>query len=136
MNELTRLTNFFDSVYGDDNLWKTFLSSENLYRRDHVMKYDEKEQKYFFLLDIPGFSKTDIKVRLHIDSNYIEISGNQQSKNVNYRQYVKTFNRKIQVPNDLDENSLEVYVENGQLRLEGKVLEQNKKPSVIEIPIK
>ena len=136
MNELTRLTNFFDSVYGDDNLWKTFLSSENLYRRDYIMKYDEKEQKYFFLLDIPGFSKTDIKVRLHTNSNYIEISGNQQSKSINYRQYVKSFNRKIQIPNDLDENSLEVYVENGQLRLEGKVADQNKKPSVIEIPIK
>jgi HSP20 family molecular chaperone IbpA len=85
------------------------------YPATNVVKYDNR---YEILLAIPGLSKSDLSIE--VDNDFISISANIEEKELKYNlrefNYGK-FNRKFQVPEDVDTDAIEATVKDGILNL-------------------
>ena len=97
----------------------------------------EKDNKYHIEMDIPGFSKEDIKINL--DNNYLTISAekkvNTEDKDKKYirreRSYSK-FERSFYL-NNADEEKIDAEYKNGILNIIVPKVDENKSKKYIEI---
>lgn len=85
------------------------------YPAANVVKYDNR---YEINLAIPGFSKKDLSIE--VDNDFLTISADIEEKDLKYNlrefNYGK-FNRKFQVPEDVDTDAIEASVQDGILSL-------------------
>lgn len=118
-----------------DNFFDDFMVNE----RTNTLKCDiyEKDNKYHIEMDIPGFKKEDIKVKL--ENNYLTISAKKdnevEDKSKKYirreRSYSK-FQRSIYL-GDANEDSITAEYKDGILNIIVPKIDENKSKKYIEI---
>lgn len=122
------------SVFGND-IFDDFMDfrfpdiDKELYgkRAKHVMKTDvkEKENSYEVIVDLPGFKKEEIDVRL--ENGYLHISAakgmdkeeaDQDGKYIRRERYAGSMSRSFYVGENITENDIHAKFENGILSLD------------------
>ena len=112
----------FDEVFNDS----FFKSHDN-----KLMKTDllEHENKFEFLIDLPGFDKDDIK--MNIENGYLVINAktseeNDESKGkyVHKERYYGECTRSFYIGNKISEEDIKASFKNGTLKIEIPKLEQ------------
>jgi len=91
----------------------------------------ENADGYSITLDAPGFTKEDLKVKVH--EGILSVSGERKSPEENDDKYFSyyerpygTFERSFRLPDHVDSETINGTYENGVLKLELKKLEEAK----------
>ncbi len=125
----TTLNNFFGENFFDDD-WMNFPFGNDWFGRgksaSQMMKTDIRENgdSYDMLIDLPGFSKEDLGVKL--ENGYLTISasrnGNQDENDENGKfirreRYSGTMSRSFYVGDGVTQEEVKARYENGILKL-------------------
>jgi HSP20 family protein len=123
-NPALNLSNFFNDLEDE------FYNLPRFYNRNLFSNYDydEESKEYSIYMNIPGFKKEDISIR--IENDYLIIEGNSKrekgkaffNSSIQERTYVK----------DIDPESIDAELEDGILTVKYKTLE-NKNSKIIKI---
>lgn len=109
---------------GQNSLWRT---SKNSFFSDGI-HYEDKEKSYEYYVDVPGFSKDEVKVS--INDNYILIDA-IKSKDDIYRNEIRN---QFTVPENSDTENISAKVENGILNISiPKKIKIEDKTKMIEV---
>lgn len=125
-----------------DEFFKDPFFSEN---ESKMMRTDikENESNYELIIDLPGFSKEDIK--MHIEDGYLIINAktkeeneekNEDGKFVRRERYYGECSRSFYVGEDVSEEDIKASFRNGILNIEIPKLEEtteDEEPKYIEI---
>lgn len=125
-----------------DEFFKDPFFSEN---ESKMMRTDikENENNYELIIDLPGFSKEDIK--MHIEDGYLIINAktkeeneekNEAGKFVRRERYYGECSRSFYVGEDVSEEDIKASFRNGILNIEIPKLEEtteDEEPKYIEI---
>ena len=136
-----RKNNFdlFDELFEDDLFPREFYSKKerNLMRTD----IKEKNDKYVFDIDLPGFEKENIN--LSLNNGYLNISAkvnkednHDDHKFVRKERFYGECSRSFYVGDDIREDDVKAELKNGILKIEiPKKQIENKSNEVKQIPI-
>lgn len=131
-NSLPTMNSFLNEFFGKDN-----LSMGHTYN-DKKVNITENENSYGISLELPGFSKEDIKIELN--DGIISISSNVEKTDENYvrKEFTQeSFERGFYLPEDVDIENIEALMENGILTVTlNKIKELEVKTKVKKIDIK
>lgn len=87
----------------------------NTYPAANVLKFDNR---YEIQVAIPGLSKKDLTIE--VEKDYLTISADIEEKDLKFNLkefFYGKFNRKFQLPDDVDTNAIEATVKDGILSL-------------------
>ena len=125
----------FDDFFKDDDFF---------HRSNHLMKTDikEKKDKYIIEVDLPGFDKENINLKL--SNGYLEISAKMDSKKdeseekyVRKERFYGECSRSFYVGDQLEEEDIEAEFKNGILKIDiPKKEEQRYEKETKQIEIK
>lgn len=111
--------------------WK---KSSNKYQRSLTMDMVENDKQYTALFNIPGANKQDVDVSVEGQRLSVSLERNDEHKEgsnglkVHWRErQVGTISRTIQLPNDVDMNSIEAKQDNGVLKIRFSKKNQKRK---------
>ena len=129
----------FDELFEDDLFPREFYSKKerNLMRTD----IKEKNDKYVFDIDLPGFEKENIN--LSLNNGYLNISAkvnkednHDDHKFVRKERFYGECSRSFYVGDDIREDDVKAELKNGILKIEiPKKQIENKSNEVKQIPI-
>jgi len=101
------------------------------------MDLTETDDAYHLQMDLPGLSKSDIKIRM--DDNHLMVSGERHEESthededsVHSERYFGSFYRSVQLPASIEEDQIEAHFRNGVLTVELPKSEASR-PKHIEI---
>ena len=127
----------FDNFFGDDDFFK---------KEHNLMKTDikEKKDKYEIMMDLPGYEKDNIDLKLN--NGYLEITAkveNEENETDKEERFVRRERfygecaRSFYVGEDVTEEDIEAEFKNGTLKIEVPKKEVTKKlPETKKIAIK
>ena len=118
-------TNVFDDLF-DDFAKETKRAAQNIVSVTGVMKTDivEKEDSFELMIDLPGFTKEDVKAELK--EGYLNIQAerntsseekDEEGKFIRRERYSGTCSRSFYVGDDLKQEDIKAKFENGILKL-------------------
>ncbi len=117
-------TNYFEDLF-DDFANETKRAARNMVGFTGVMKTDikEKDDCFELLIDLPGFSKEDMKVELK--DGYLNIEAERTTVNdeqeggtyIRRERYTGSCSRSFYVGDDLKQEDIKAKFENGILKL-------------------
>lgn len=115
----------------DDELASLQDDSEQAFRP--VMDFEHSKEDYRLIFDMPGMKKEDIKVDL--DGRLLTIRGERRFEKKNEGRYERkqgVFTRTIQLPEDVNTESIKASYDNGVLEL---IIAKSEKAKAREIKV-
>lgn len=112
---------------GNFDIFDDFFKDDDMFfgRSNHLMKTDikEKNDKYIIEVDLPGFEKENINLKLN--DGYLEISAkmdstkdDSQEKYVRKERFYGECSRSFYVGDNLEEEDIEAEFKNGILKID------------------
>jgi len=146
MNLIKRNESPFDSLtkrfFGDDDFFR-FTPSVLMTERNDVGRTNilNKDNKYIVQMSVPGFKKDDIDINVEDDvltiSSEFENSNEENNDNFYRKEFVKSsFTRSFYIPDDVDSEKIDAFMEDGILNVSFTKMELKKKDNKISIKIK
>lgn len=138
--DLPTMNEFLDEFFGNKNL--NGLYNPIIKSNKKNINILEKENSYEVSIELPGFSKNDIKIEVIDDilkiSSIVEKSENNDDENYIVRNFIKSsFEKSFILNEDSDKESIDAKMENGILNIViNKIRFIEEKPQVKLIEIK
>lgn len=120
-NRGTALNPWIGDVF--DNFFNDNFLSDRMVSRVPAVNISETDEHYHIELAVPGLSKEDFKINL--DENVLSISAEkkeesqEEKKNYSRKEYSYTsFVRSFNLPDSVDQSSIEAAYQNGVLKID------------------
>ena len=122
MNYLNKRNNNNTSIFGD-SFFDLFKDSDFDNKFSHLMRTDIKEtdKEYVFQIEVPGFTKENIKMNL--EDGYLNIEAviekntNEEGKYLRKERYYGSVSRSFYVGEDVTEEDVHANMNNGVLTI-------------------
>lgn len=122
MNYLNKRNNNNTSIFGD-SFFDLFKDSDFDNKFSHLMRTDIKEtdKEYIFQIEVPGFTKENIKMNL--EDGYLNIEAvkekntNEEGKYLRKERYYGSVSRSFYVGEDVTEEDVHANMNNGVLTI-------------------
>jgi HSP20 family molecular chaperone IbpA len=99
------------------------------------MEVQEDDTKYNVRVEVPGFTKQDIKVQMDLTTNLLTISGQKEAKEKEGTRAM-SFTRSFTLPMDMDmDKQINARTEHGILTVELPKAPEDAQPKMKEIPV-